>query len=198
MAGIDEIVRHIEEEASKAAQNELEIAKKKADEILSAARIEAEKKSAEIMEQAKAEMKAGLERADSAANLQRKKLILNAKQEIITDVIQKAKASLNHISDREYFDIIIRMVKKYALGERGQILFSPEDKGRLPDQFESMIHSALSDKTGAVLSVSDAAGNIDGGFVLIYGDVEVNCSFEALFSAAKETFQDKVRDFLFQ
>jgi V/A-type H+-transporting ATPase subunit E len=38
---------------------------------------------------------------------------------------------------------------------------------------------------------------MSGGFILLYGDIEENCSFDALFLQAKEELQDKVRDYLF-
>ena len=37
---------------------------------------------------------------------------------------------------------------------------------------------------------------IDGGFILVYGGVEENCSIEALFYAEQERLQDKVQAFL--
>ncbi len=94
--------------------------------------------------------------------------------------------------------MIIRMVKKYALAQNGHIIFSAADRKRLPHQFESSLEAALAEKTGAVLKISEITLNMEGGFVLDYGDVEVNCSLEALFFAAKETLQDKVHKVLFQ
>ena len=47
------------------------------------------------------------------------------------------------------------------------------------------------------LTISKESKEIDGGFLLLYGDVEENCSFDAMFMAAKETLQDEVRDLLF-
>ncbi len=198
MTGLEKILRHIEDDAATAAQKEMAKAIRKADEILAAAKAEADKKYAEIMEQSRMDVKASLSRAESAASLQEKKLLLNAKQEIITEIIEKAEVSLARLPDEDYFDRIIRMVKKYALDQEGEIIFSPADKKRLPDQFESLLVAALADRTNAVLTVSGETRNMEGGFVLNYGEIEVNCSFEALFFAARENLQDKVREVLFQ
>jgi V/A-type H+-transporting ATPase subunit E len=138
-----------------------------------------------------------MSRAQSSAMLQEKKLILEAKQQIITDIIASAKDHLLNLSDEEYFISIISMIKRYTLPEAGQILFSTKDNKRLPVQFEDFINSSLTDKMGAALTISKEARDINGGFILIYGDVEVNCSFDALFFAAKENLQDKVRALLF-
>ena len=39
---------------------------------------------------------------------------------------------------------------------------------------------------------------IDGGFVLIYGGMEENCSFSALFDANREDFLDAAKAVLFE
>ena len=38
---------------------------------------------------------------------------------------------------------------------------------------------------------------MEGGFVLVYGGVEQNCSFAALFDAARDSLQDKLHALLF-
>lgn len=198
MTGLEKILKHIEEDAHAAADQSLAKAKSQADEIMANARAEGEKKCAEIAERSKLDVQSSLSRAESAANLQEKKLILNAKQEIIGNVINHAKESIIKLPDKEYFDIIIRMVPKYAMAQTGQIMFSHTDYKRLPEQFNETLKNALAGKEGAVLAVSGDTVNIDGGFILVYGDIEINCSFDALFAAAKETLQDKVCEVLFE
>lgn len=198
MTGLDKILRHIGEEAELSAQKEIAQANKRADEILAAARREADEKCEEILEQSQNEIKSSLSRSESAANLQEKKMILNTKQEIISEVIQKAKESLTRLPDQEYFERILTMVKKYAMEQKGQILFSAADRNRLPENFGDSLKIALTGKKEAELTVSGLTADIDGGFILDYGDIEVNCSFEALISAARENLQDKVRRVLFQ
>ena len=67
----------------------------------------------------------------------------------------------------------------------------------------SLIHISLNaalvagGKEGAALTVSSETRDIDGGFVLTYGGIEENCSFDALFDSAHEMLQDKVQEILF-
>ncbi|MGB8452634.1 MAG: V-type ATP synthase subunit E [Anaerocolumna sp.] len=198
MTGLEKILKHIEEDALAAADQSLTKAKSQAGEIMANARAEGEKKCTDIAEHSKLEVQSALSRAESAANLQEKKLILNAKQEIISEVINRAKESIIILPDKEYFDIIIKMVRKYALAQTGQIMFSSSDNKRLPEQFNEKLKASLAGKDGAVLTAAGDTVNIDGGFVLVYGDIEINCSFDALFAAAKETLQDKVCEVLFE
>lgn len=198
MTGLEKILKHIEDDAAAAAESIVKQAQDEADKMLADAKEDSGKKCADIAERSRNDIQACLSRAESAALLKEKKLILSAKQQIINEVIAKAKESLLELPDKEYFDVIIRMVKKYALGQAGQILFSKADRKRLPEQFEAVLQSALSDTEGATITVSERTGDIDGGFILLYGDVEENCSFDALFFASKETLQDKVYDILFK
>jgi V/A-type H+-transporting ATPase subunit E len=197
MTGLEKILKHIEEDANTAAEKAITEANNKAAVILAEARTEGGKKCSEILERSKLEVQSCLSRAESAAKLQEKKLILNAKQEIISDVINRAKESLLQLKDAEYFEILIKMVQKHALAQNGLILFSEADINRLPVQFNEALKTALAQKEGAALTAGNETVTICGGFILAYGDVEINCSFDALFAAAKENLQDKVSNFLF-
>ena len=48
-----------------------------------------------------------------------------------------------------------------------------------------------------MLHVSAGSRDIDAGFVLTYGGIEENCSFDAIFDSARETLQDKAQELLF-
>ena len=39
--------------------------------------------------------------------------------------------------------------------------------------------------------------NIDGGFILIYGGIEENCSIDAMFAEKRDELLDQVRKILF-
>jgi V/A-type H+-transporting ATPase subunit E len=198
MTGLEKILKAIEDEAQAGADKVLSEAYKQAEEILAAARLDAENRCNQIAEKSAADVKNIISRAESAAVLQEKKILLNAKQQIIGDIIAKARNSLAALPDSEFTDTILAMVKKYAHNKPGKILFSASDRNRLPQDFNDRLKSALSDKPAAALTLAGEAADIDGGFLLVYGDIEENCSFDALFSASKEVMQDKVNSLLFE
>lgn len=197
MTGLEKILKHIEDDATATATASITEANNEAEAIIFAAKEEVEKKRSKFMEQSKHEVEESIKRAESTALLKEKKMILDAKQQVISNVIADAKNVLTQYSSEDYFKVVIKMVKKYALGQSGQIVFSNTDKQRLPDQFEQTIGQALLGIEGAALTISEKTESIDGGFILIYSDVEVNCSFDALFFAARESLQDKVCEILF-
>lgn len=94
----------------------------------------------------------------------------------------------------EYFANLLKLIRRYALPQE-EILFSQRDLDRLPSGFEQELAQAL--PAGGSLKVSREPRKIDGGFVLVYGGVEQNCSFAALFDAAKDRLQDKLHALLF-
>jgi V/A-type H+-transporting ATPase subunit E len=198
MTGLEKILKVIEDDANAHSGEIIRKAQNEADEIIKAAKQEADRKCSEMTVKSDTDVQAVLSRAESAAVLQEKKKLLDAKQQIISNVISKARNSLAGLSDSEYIDIILKMVKKYAHNKEGMILFSQTDKKRMPVDISSMLSVALAGKPGAALVISESTAPIDGGFVLKYGDIEENCSFDALFSSAKEELSDQVNAILFE
>ncbi len=197
MTGLEKILKAIEADAQKEADAVIAKAKSEADEILAAARKEAEQKSRQIAEKSEADVKAVLSRAESSAALQEKKIILDAKQQIISNIITSARNKLAELPNAEYTEIILSMIKKYAHKEAGKIVFSGRDRKRLTPDFTDRLVQVLQDKPGAALTIVEEESSFDGGFLLVYGDIEENCSFDALFAEEKDTLQDKVNSLLF-
>ena len=198
MTGLEKILKAIKDEAQLAADKILEEANNQAQAILASAKLEAEKKAAQIEEKAELEVRDILNRSESAAALQKRKSLLETKQQLISGTIAQARKSLTQLPATEYIDIILSMVKKYAHNQTGQIQFSAVDKEKLPADFDTRLKIALSDRPSAALTVSEKTAKLDGGFLLIYGDFEENCSFDAMFAAEKDNLQDKVHFLLFE
>lgn len=198
MTGLEKMIKVIEADAQANADKILAEAREESDRIISEAKEEAKQCAAKIAEKPASEIKVIMDRAESGARLVKRQMILDAKQKIINDIIQKAKRKLAGLSDKEYFDMILQMVRKYAYSQAGVIKLSKADLDRLPKDFEKSLELVLKDKENASLTVSDESVKIDGGFILVYGDIEENCSFDALFSDAKDELQDKLNAFLFE
>lgn len=198
MTGLEKILKAIESDSKAQAETVILQAKQEAEEIMEAAKKEAEKKCAQIAENSDADVKAVISRAESAASLQERKMILDAKQQIISNIIADARNYLVKLPDSDYLEIILEMVKRHAHKKAGKILFTETDKRRLPQDFNSRLKAALSELPGASLVLAEETASIDGGFLLKYGDIEENCSFDALFDAAKEALQDRVNTLLFE
>ena len=170
-------------------------AEEEAAQIAQEARSRGEARAQEIANQTKEQAKSIQSRAESAAALQKRQSVLAAKQAIIHELLEKSRQTMETLPAAEYFANLLKLIRRYALPQEGEILFSQRDLDRLPSGFEQELAQAL--PAGGSLKVSREPRKIDGGFVLVYGGVEQNCSFAALFDAAKDRLQDKLHALLF-
>lgn len=75
-------------------------------------------------------------------------------------------------------------------------MFQNDDLERMPDDFPAKIEKAAQEKGGSLVLKKEPR-EIDGGFVLVYGGVEENCSAGALFASQRDELADKVHAMLF-
>ncbi len=132
-------------------------------------------------------------RAQSSAELKRHSVMLAAKREIISSALESAQNYLCELPDEQYFVLIYKMIAKYSEPYEGEICFSSNDIKRLPADF----FSNLSECSKGKLIVSETPVKINGGFIIRYGAIEVNCSFDSMFSSSFEQFSDAVSKLLF-
>lgn len=196
MSGIDKILQEIEEEGRAAADRITQEAGEKIENLRKEILEKAQARCEEIRAQGGRESRGILERGASGAELLSRRMILEAKQELLAELLRKAQESIYQMENHEYFALIRRIVAKNALPRPGELLLSPEDRERLPDGFEKELAGLLPE--GGSLKVSSETRDIRGGCVLLYDGVEENCSIEALFSAGKDEMTDLARSILFQ
>ena len=89
-----------------------------------------------------------------------------------------------------------RMIEKSSSAKEWTDSFFKKDLERLPAGYEKQI-SNIAKAHGGELTLSEIASDIDGGFVLVYGGIEENCSLSAMFHANKEEMADKLNSLLF-
>ena len=196
MTGLEKMKSQILDGANRSAGEILEQAKKEADAVMAEARKNAEAECQRISEKSEADAESLKGRAESSCDLQKRKAVLKAKQEVISEILKRAYKKMLASDTETYFDIIRKMLNKYVLPEEGEICFSSDDKKRMPDGFEKEI-AAIAAAKGGKLIVSKEERNIQGGFVLIYGGIEENCTFKAMFDSRRGELSDKVHALLF-
>lgn len=136
------------------------------------------------------------ELAGLAAQQKRRQAALSAKQEVIGEIINEAYERLLNLEDEKYFAVIKKMLEDNVISEKGEIIFSARDRQRMPKGFEDVIKNVALEK-GGELVMSDEIRSIDGGFVLVYGGIEENCTFKAMLEASREELHDMVNGKLF-
>ena len=196
MTGLDKIVNLIDVEASAAADEIINSAELDAQKIIAQARVNAENTANLIIKKAEDKAEFILNRAASLANLKEREMILDSKREQIDYILDETKKFLRSLSVEEYFEFILKLCKKYISHSKGKIIFSSADLKRIPQDFQSNL-SRVAKSVGGELTVSEQTRDINGGFILSYGNIEENCSFDALFESNFDLLSDKVNEILF-
>ena len=196
MAGLDKMISQILEDASREASVITKKAQEEADAILAKAEEEIKKMESDSKEKQMAMKKSQEERTLSSSQLKKRQTILLAKQQIISDMIGSAYEELLSLNDDAYFVMIEKMLQKFVLAKAGQIYFSEKDLKRMPSGFEAKIEEIASKNSGSLTLVKEGK-DVDGGFILVYGGVEENCTFKALLNAKRDELADKVQRLLF-
>ncbi len=194
LSGLDRIIQDIKAQADANIDEILTAAKEKADAVIAAAQKDADKTVEEAKAKAERESDQVVERAHSSAQLKQQKMILEKKQELIEQVMNKAKEAILGLSDSDYFAMIKKVVSRFNLPEAGVIRFAKKDLDRLPAGFEAVLKEAV----GADVTIAEEPADIDGGFVLGYGGIEENCSVDAMFRSEREGLQDCISGILFK
>lgn len=193
MTGLDKILEQIRQTSLEACSEIESETERQTGAILAQAQQQAQKEAESIDKKAKAQCADIISRGDSAAELVQRQTILSAKQQVIETMLKQAVVSIKNLPEAEYFELILKMIQKYATGQAGQIAFGAKDNARLPAGFRDEIGKITEGK----LTVSGTPCNIDGGFILIYGGIEENCSFDAIFKSEYESLSDTVSGLLF-
>ena len=196
MTGIEVIVNQILDEAKDKEKQILEEAEAEIVEISSKAKAEVEKYENDLYNKLELDLKNYQSAAMLMAEQKKRRAILNAKQEYIENVMDKTYEKLIGSGDKEYFELVLKLVKKYALGQDGTIIFNKKDKDRMPADLMDKIQNLAKEKGGS-LTLTDQERKIDGGFVLVYGGIEENCTFKSLMDIEKEKLHDLVNEMVF-
>lgn len=196
MNGLDKLVDRISGEANDQIRSILDEAIAKAAEIKAEYDKRQKAECDRIEKKAQSEVETIESRAKASAELKTKQILLAGKQELLNDTIALAKEKLAGLSDQEYTDFIVKLFDKHIPREDAVLRLNAVDLNRIPkDVLDSFAKKA--GEAGADLKISDEAAEIKNGFILDFGGIEENCTFDALIDQNIEELQDKVKSLLF-
>jgi len=196
MSGLDKMKARILEEAQNTAREIIDKAKTDADTAVQAARESTEAEAVKILERARRDAADYGMRVDSSMDMQRKQAVLAAKQEMIREVLREAYEEILGLEAERYFGLMEKLLREYVLPEEGEICFNSRDLERMPEGFSGRIRT-IAAEAGGSLTLSETPLDTDGGFLLVYGGIEENCTLKAVFSSRREELSDQVNRMLF-
>ncbi|WP_455089366.1 V-type ATP synthase subunit E [Peptoanaerobacter stomatis] len=197
MTGLEKILDEIKAQSRQTVEQIESEGRKIADDMIREQEEKINSKKAVFEKELEQISKLDLEKGISSAISQKKKMILEEKQNIISDIIEKSKNYIKNLSKDEYITFLEKIALKYAHKEEGKIRLTASDKNSIGQELVSRLNSKLSENSKGTLVLDDQVSNEKSGFVIIYKDVEENCSLEAIFSEKRELLEDKINSFLF-
>ena len=198
VTGLEKIIKSIEADAEKSAEEKIKYAKNMSEGILNEARLEITRRSLEIANKAEKEATNIISRAKAMASNEKKKIVLQAKYRLISEIINETKEKLCDLDDADYFAFILNLIETHLEDRNALLIFSEKDLKRLPQDFEKQIQN-IARKYAIDLKISlDKTRAIEGGVIISYGDIEENCSIEALFANNRDVIFDNLSVLLFK
>jgi len=193
VTSLEKILDDINTEAKEYETKKDESTHKEAVAILEAAQKEAEIQAEQIIKDADVTAEQVVEKIKAATDLDKRKILLKAKHDLIENVIDASKEYLLNLSNEEYFSVMLELIKKIAQsGKEYVLIVSAKDKARISEQFLNDINAL-----GCEVNLCDEPANISGGFILECNGIEQNYSIDALFEQCREDLFDILKDFLF-
>lgn len=188
---IDDIVSRIASDAEAEAQ-----------ELLAAARADAERAVAEATERADARAALALSRAKAAAEreastvlaaarLAARDKMLSARQRADADALDRVEAALVALPDADYASLIARELARTSLPS-GELRIGTEDVERL----RGVLPAALAAE-GVTVSVGEQAADIARGVVLVGDRVRVEVSPASMVEARRSDLEAEIDRGLF-
>lgn len=198
MIGTEKIKAKIMEDTNARVLQIEEQAKQEALDITEKALKNAGQKKAEMLKKADAEGAEAYRRMIAVAGLEGRKEILRTKQDLVEASFKAAIEKVSHLPDNEYQSFIEKMIVENAARGNGEILLSEKDRKRMDGQFLDNINKRLiSAGIDGKLTLSEAVIQTTGGFVLRYGEMEINSTFEILLGMIRPELENEVVQILF-
>lgn len=190
MTSSEKILAGIAGEAKTEAEKITAEAEKQAAEITAAAKAEAETDAGKIRAAAEKKAELIINSGKSSAGLLKRDTALNCRRELIEKALNFVADTVNAYGDKDYFDFLLTLIKKEKLNGKGEVYLSVKDKARDIAAFKSEL-SALD------LTLSDTFADINGGFILKYGDIQINGELSALVHEKRDVLTDELNKALF-
>ncbi len=186
----EKIIASIMDEAEASAKDIILDAEKRANEISEQIKSEAKCECDAIISAAEKRAEDIKKSSESSVALLRRDKLLRLKGEIIEGALDGAEEKIIALADKEYFDFLLEIARKTALEKEGEIFLCEKDLKRDYKDFEKAVK-------GLSLNLSKKSADISGGFILKYGDIEINGEISALIREKREILVDIANKMLF-
>ena len=146
MNGIEKITQRMEDDAQREINEVLTAARAQAEEIARRSREQADRESAAIAARGESAAAEREKRLESMAEMESRKLVLAAKQEVLDEAFTMALEKLCTLPDEEYIELLAALAVKAARTGREKVIFSRKDRNRVGKAVVTRANDALARK----------------------------------------------------
>jgi V/A-type H+-transporting ATPase subunit E len=191
MTGIEKITGRIAADAQAEIDAVLGQAKSKAEGIKAQYDAQAQQEYQTLSERGRRAAAEREEHLGSSAQMEARKMILTAKQEMLDKAFQQAERKLCGLDDEKMTELLARLAVKASTTGSEEVVLNGGVKRRLG---KSVVERANAE---GKLKLSEEEGAFEGGLLLKNGAVEMNCTFDTLVRLTRGEIAGEVAKALF-
>ena len=195
MSNISNLTSKILEDAEDKKTSILNDANEQRDKIIAKKEEEASAEEKLILERAERDAAARKERIISGAELNSRNEKLAAKQKVINLVFESSVEALCNLSNEELKDFVTDSILNSGIEGNKNLILNEEGAKVITTEVLNEINNKLNSK--ATITLSSEKRNFKGGFILEKDGIEINNTYEALVSSIKDDLSLKVAQVLF-
>ena len=183
MSNLDKLVAEILQQAQKEANRMLTKAKTENSEFSEKENKKIQKEVDVINDKAQEEAQALKERIISNANLKSRDMILQAKEELADDILEKVLERLKNIDTKKYLKFVENILKNLNLSKNAEVMVSKNMKLALGDK---ILDYKISDQT------------VESGCSIKDGNLIYNNEFSNLIEFNREELEREILNKIFE
>ncbi|KXB02173.1 hypothetical protein AKJ44_01215 [candidate division MSBL1 archaeon SCGC-AAA261F17] len=207
MEGSDKIIQQISDKAKEEREGILEEARKKAENLKSAAQKKTDAEAKKVIREGEMEAEREKRRILASARTKARQTKLEAKEKLIQEVFETAKSELAKLRDdnQEYQEILENLIVSGGIAAGGgslEVLVLRKDKELLSDDRVKELSKQISKETSEETSLNVLAKltNATGGAIVQKSDGSIRCNntFEARLERMKDSLRTEIAGMLFK
>ncbi|MEZ7733347.1 V-type ATP synthase subunit E [Fusobacterium periodonticum] len=183
MSNLDNLVAEILQQAQKEANRMLTKAKTENSEFSEKENKKVQKEVEAINDKAEEEAQALKERVISNANLKSRDMILQAKEELVDDILERVLERLKNIDAKKYLKFVENILKNLNLSKNAEVIVSKDMRLALGDK---ILDYKISDQT------------VESGCSIKDGNLIYNNEFSNLIEFNREELEREILNKIFE
>jgi V/A-type H+-transporting ATPase subunit E len=193
MNGIEKITQRIAADAQAEITQLLSQADEQAERIAEKYQQQAQRERSESRAKNEKAAQEREERLVSVAQMESRKALLAARQNQVEAAFDQALDQLCQLPREKYIAVAAELLIRAAEEGKGQVIFSQADRETVGQAVVDAANAACH----GTLALSPETRNGKGGFLLVNGSVEINCSFDTLVRLQRSEMAGEVAGILF-